>query len=123
MQHNVNSDSKAETSSQNTIQPDLKAHSSKARNRTANDSVRRGRWNPQTERKVSKSDLILKLLRQKNGTTIEALAEVTGWQAHSVRGFLSGTVKKKLGLPLASDIGKDGKRRYSIAMDTTAGEQ
>ena len=40
--------------------------------------------------------------------------EVTGWQAHSVRGFLSGTVKKKLGLPLVSDTGKDGVRRYRI---------
>lgn len=64
---------------------------------------------------ASKSDRVLKKLRAKNGATVEALMEATGWQAHSVRGFLSGTVKKKLGLPLNSDIGKDGKRRYRLA--------
>lgn len=64
---------------------------------------------------VSKSELVLKKLRTKNGASLDALMEVTGWQAHSVRGFLSGTVKKKLDLPLSSDIGKDGKRRYRLA--------
>ena len=41
--------------------------------------------------------------------------EVTGWQAHSVRGFLSADVKKKLGLALVNEIGKDGLRRYRVA--------
>jgi hypothetical protein len=42
------------------------------------------------------------------------MMEITGWKAHSVRGFLSGMVRKKLGLTLESDIGKDGQRRYRI---------
>ena len=48
------------------------------------------------------------------------LSGATGWQAHSVRGFLSGTVKKKMGLAVVSE--KDGKgiRRYRIAMDVAA---
>jgi hypothetical protein len=40
--------------------------------------------------------------------------EATGWQAHSVRGFLSAVVKKKHGLTLISEFGKDGARRYRI---------
>jgi hypothetical protein len=38
-----------------------------------------------------------------------------GWQAHSVRGFLSGTLKKKLGLEVTSSKAADGERRYGIA--------
>ena len=62
----------------------------------------------------SKSDQILKLLRRKNGASIENLQDATGWQAHSVRGFLSATVKKRLGLALQSQRTKQGERRYLI---------
>ena len=40
--------------------------------------------------------------------------KATGWQPHSVRGFLSGTVGKKLGLTVISEKGEDGERSYSI---------
>ena len=63
---------------------------------------------------TSKTEILLKKLRSTRGATLEALMEATGWQAHSVRGFLSGTVKKKLGLTVASEVGKDGARRYRI---------
>jgi hypothetical protein len=56
----------------------------------------------------TKAELILKKLKSAKGATIEAMMRATGWQAHSVRGFLSGTVKKKLGLAVTSEIGKDG---------------
>ena len=65
----------------------------------------------------SKTDLVLKKLRTAKGATIAQLTEATGWQAHSVRGFLSGTVKKKLGLNLVSEVGKDGVRRYRVIAD------
>lgn len=68
-----------------------------------------------TGRDGSKIDLVLKKLRLAKGATIAQLIEVTGWQAHSVRGFLSAVVRKKLGLDLTSDTGQDGVRRYRIA--------
>ncbi|AWC21315.1 hypothetical protein CO731_00764 [Aminobacter sp. MSH1] len=68
----------------------------------------------------TKSDIVLKKLCLAKGATMETLMEVTGWQAHSVRGFLSGTVKKKLGLTLLSEAGKDGVRRYRIDDTTVA---
>lgn len=64
--------------------------------------------------KPSKSDQCLTLLRQSGGATVSELMAVTGWQAHSVRGFLSGTVRKKLGLDLQS-LKADGEaRRYHV---------
>jgi hypothetical protein len=58
---------------------------------------------------------VLKMLRSNKGATIVQLQKATGWQPHSVRGFLSGVVKKRLRLPLNSEQGKTGERRYSIA--------
>lgn len=64
--------------------------------------------------KTTKTEIVLKALRRKRGATLAELQEITGWQAHSVRGFLSGTVRKKLGLIVTSEMGKDGVRRYRI---------
>ena len=63
----------------------------------------------------SKSAAVLRLLRRKRGATIGELQKATGWQAHSVRGFLSGTVKKRMSLPVTSEKGGGGVRRYLIA--------
>jgi len=62
----------------------------------------------------TKKDAVLALLRRKTGATIKELAVATGWQTHSVRGFLSGTVGKKLGLKLSSTRSDDGARRYYL---------
>jgi hypothetical protein len=66
-----------------------------------------------TER-ATKHDRVLELLSQRNGASIPEMMEVTGWQQHSVRGFLAGTVKKKLGFTLTSSKIDGGLRRYKI---------
>ena len=50
----------------------------------------------------SKQDVVIAMLRQPEGATVDEVASVTGWQRHTVRGVFSGALKKKLGLPLAS---------------------
>ena len=67
-----------------------------------------GRPNPD-----SKQDRVVALLQQPRGATLDVLVNVTGWQKHSVRGFLAGTVRKKLKLPLISEK-VDGIRTYRI---------
>jgi hypothetical protein len=62
----------------------------------------------------SKTNQVLELLKRANGASTEELLSVTGWQAHSLRGFLAGTIRKKMGLALASAKGEDGVRRYTI---------
>jgi hypothetical protein len=66
--------------------------------------------------KVSKAALVLELLKRTTGATIAELTEATQWQTHSVRGFLSSTVHKKLGLPLISHRDEGGRRVYRIAV-------
>jgi hypothetical protein len=67
-----------------------------------------------TPREGSKTAIVLALLKGDGGTTVGEIREATGWQAHSVRGFLSGTIVKKLRLPLVSNKSEEGERRYSL---------
>jgi hypothetical protein len=69
---------------------------------------------PPAQAAETKTSIVLKKLNSPKGVTIEMLMDATAWQAHSVRGFLSAVVKKKLGLTLINEIGKDGVRRYRI---------
>src|ERR1700727_2710422 len=62
----------------------------------------------------SKQSRIIAMLRSPSGTTIAAMTKATGWQQHSVRGFLAGVVHKRLKLKLGSKK-VDGNRVYRIA--------
>jgi hypothetical protein len=64
-------------------------------------------------RENSKTAKVIALLRQPEGATLKALMRATGWQNHSVRGFISGQLKKKLGLKVRSSK-RQGERIYSL---------
>ena len=62
----------------------------------------------------SKQSRVIAMLQSPAGTTIAAMMKATGWQQHSVRGFLAGVVRKRLKLKLGSEK-VDGQRVYQIA--------
>ena len=66
-----------------------------------------------------KLGLVIAMLRRPQGASIDDLAAATGWQVHSVRGALSGAIKKKLGLAVVSDKTEVG-RVYRIVPGETA---
>ena len=72
------------------------------------------RAKPAGAREGSKSAKVLALLQRAGGATLKELMKATGWQPHSVRGFLSGGVGKKMGLTVNSTKSDDGDRRYSV---------
>jgi len=62
----------------------------------------------------SKKDIVLKLLRRDQGATIAEIAKATAWQHHSIRGFLSAQVTKKMKLKVESTKSEAGERTYRI---------
>src|SRR5665213_3148579 len=93
--------------------------STRARNKTRGSQTGDPIPTPTAEvvaRPDSKTAKVLAMLRQTEGATLQQIMSVTGWQAHSVRGFVSGTLGKKLHLTVVSAKGEDGQRRYSVAV-------
>ena len=74
-----------------------------------------GKTPPAVVRPGTKQALLIDLLKRKKGATIMEAVTATGWQAHSVRGAISGALKKKLGLAVTSEKPGDAPRRYRIA--------
>jgi len=69
---------------------------------------------PSDTKRPSKQEAVIAMLQRPEGATVDEVASVTGWQRHTVRGLFSGTLKKKLGLTLASATEERG-RVYRIA--------
>lgn len=78
------------------------------------------RQSARSTKPTTKTDQILGFLRRPKGASLGELMQFTSWQAHSVRGFLSGTVKKKLGHNVISEKDEVSGRRYRIANETRA---
>jgi Protein of unknown function (DUF3489) len=82
---------------------------------TRSKSAVRSRGRVKLAAAKTKQQVCLDLLNRPEGATVEELQAATGWQQHSVRGFLAGAVKKKLGLTLLSEKPDAGPRRYRTA--------
>ena len=69
---------------------------------------------PSVARDGSKTATVVGLLERKGGATLAEVMKATGWQAHSVRGFISGTLGKKMGRTVESTKREDGERLYQL---------
>jgi len=65
-------------------------------------------------RAKTKKRTCTEMLQRPKGASLAELRKATGWQPHSVRGFLSGTVRKLAGVTLVSEVTDGGARRYHI---------
>jgi hypothetical protein len=65
-----------------------------------------------TAREGSKKAIVLEMIRRPDGASIQEIADVTQWMAHSIRGFISGSLGKKMGLAVESFKRADGERAY-----------
>jgi hypothetical protein len=65
-------------------------------------------------RQGSKTTTVVDLLRRSGGATLAEIMKATGWQAHSVRGFISGTLGKKMDLQVISFKNEAGERAYRM---------
>jgi hypothetical protein len=70
--------------------------------------------------RVTKQAKVIEALGRPEGATIAEIMDMTGWQEHSVRGFISGAVKKKLGLTVER-VTEDGRISYRIPSVPTRG--
>jgi hypothetical protein len=75
---------------------------------------------PKKPDRASKQSQVITMLRSPTGATIAAMMKATGWQQHSVRGFLAGVVRKRLKLKLDSKL-VDDERIYRLAGGTSLG--
>lgn len=76
-----------------------------------------------TRKAASKQEKIISLLKRPKGASLAEIGRVSEWQEHSIRGFMSGTLKKQLQLNIESDKDSRGVRRYRIVDDVKRSDQ
>ena len=81
----------------------------------AHDALTRSEGIPRTIRSGTKLATIIDAMRHPGGATIAQMMAGTGWQAHTVRGAISGMVRKRLGYEVVTEKGAGGLRTYRIA--------
>ena len=81
----------------------------------ASESASKAAKDAAVPREFSKKAIVLDLLRRKDGATMAEIAKATDWQNHSIRGFISGNLTKKMGLVVESVKNAQGERTYKIA--------
>lgn len=90
-----------------------KARAPQVAPKTNNSASKARTGKTEAARRTSKIDTLVQMMRAKHGASIDQLSKATGWQNHSVRGAISGNIKKKLGLNVAS-AAVNGVRTYRI---------
>lgn len=92
--------------------PKRRPHAAPAKAKFAREAAHAKKAAP--ARPGSKTARILSLVKRPGGVTLKELMKETSWQAHSVRGFLSGTLGKKMGTPVESFKSEAGERAYRL---------
>ena len=100
----------------NAQSPDVAPGLAKATKKaTREKKTHTGEPKTKSTREGSKTETVLALMKREGGVTLKGIMEATSWQAHSVRGFISGTLGKKMGLTVVSTKAESGERTYTLA--------
>ena len=96
--------------------PDIALGLAKATKKaTREKKTHTGEPKTKSTREGSKTETVLTLMKREGGVTLKGIMEATSWQSHSVRGFISGTLGKKMGLTVVSTKAESGERTYTLA--------
>ena len=109
---NTDATTKAETANPKKATANKKA--AKAKKQATGKKATKATKGKGAPKSGSKAAIVLELMERKEGATLAEIAKATEWQNHSIRGFVSGLVTKKLGLKVESTKSEAGERTYRI---------